>query len=74
MITIDSDPEVNPVSLGAHILTHLADNAGEVELGELYNVLKYSHGISYDVYVYTLDWLYAIGAVDLNDDERLVCF
>lgn len=67
MITIDSDPKLNPIFIGASILNELlALDYSEVEIESLYEKVKREFGASYDVFVYTLDWLYISGAVQLN--------
>lgn len=72
MITIDSHPTINPVYLGAYILKFTHDNSQFVfDVEFLYVKLKEKFGIAYDVFVYTLDWLYLIEAVDIDEQGRL---
>jgi len=68
MITIDSDPTLNPIYIGASILNNLSSlEYSEVEIEKLYEGVKVEFGASYDVFVYTLDWLYVVGAIRLNE-------
>jgi DNA-binding transcriptional ArsR family regulator len=68
MITIDSDPTLNPIYIGASILNILSSlEYSEVEIEQLYESVKVEFGASYDVFVYTLDWLYIAGAIQLNE-------
>jgi len=67
MITIDSDPRLNPINIGASILNKiLTCEYSEVGIEQLYEGVKKEYGASYDVFVYTLDWLYIAGAIQLN--------
>lgn len=68
MITIDSDPTLNPIFIGASILNNMTSfEYSEVEIEKLYESVKVEFGASYDVFVYTLDWLYIVGAIQLNE-------
>ncbi|TWU67804.1 hypothetical protein AYI74_13605 [Shewanella algae] len=72
MITIDSDPQVNPVNIGAYILSNLAkSDYAEVEIEEIYMEVKEEFNASYDVFVYTLDWLYVVGAISLSEKGNI---
>lgn len=67
MITIDSGPTLNPIYIGASILNTLSSlEYSEVEVEKLYGNVRRDFGASYDVFVYTLDWLYIAGAIQLN--------
>ena len=67
MITIDSDPILNPVYIGAAILSELASSDfTEVKIENLYEAIKSKFDVSYEVFAFTLDWLYVIGAINLN--------
>jgi len=72
MITIDSDPKLNPINIGAFILGRMAKNDYmEIEIEELYGHVKEKFQASYDVFVYTLDWLYVAGAIDLSKNGKI---
>jgi len=67
MITIDSDPVLNPIYIGANILNELAlSKFTDIKIEDLYEKTKMRFDISYEVFVYALDWLYVIGAINLN--------
>ena len=69
MITIDSDPIINPFYLGAAIISELASSDfTEMEIDELYNLATEKFDISYEIFACALDWLYIIGVIDLNSD------
>ena len=69
MITIDSDPILNPVYIGASILVELASSDyTEIEIECLYEVIKLEFDVSYEVFTFALDWLYVVGAIDLNSN------
>lgn len=72
MITIDSDPTLNPIYIGASILNNISSlEYTEVEVERLYESVKKEFGASYDVFVYTLDWLYIAGAIQLNEKGNI---
>lgn len=72
MITIDSDPKLNPINIGASILNSMARSEySELEVGFLYEVVRAEFNASYDVFVYTLDWLFIVGAVTMNSEGRV---
>lgn len=73
MITIDSDPMLNPIYIGASILNELASiDFTEMGIEELYISIKDKLDMSYEVFTFSLDWLYIVGALDLNENGFLV--
>ena len=73
MITIDSDPILNPIYIGASILNELSSiDFTEIGIVELYAAIKDKLDMSYEVFTFSLDWLYIIGALDLNENGFLV--
>ena len=73
MITIDSDPMLNPIYIGASILNELAlIDFTEIGIEELYISIKDKLDMSYEVFTLSLDWLYIVGALDLNENGFLV--
>ncbi|MEY8201269.1 MAG: hypothetical protein RPS47_18685 [Colwellia sp.] len=73
MITIDSDPMLNPIYIGATILNELTSiDFTEMGIEELYAAIKDKLDMSYEVFTFSLDWLYIIGALDLNENGLLV--
>lgn len=68
MITIDSDPKLNPVNIGAFILNRMAaSDYTEIEIESLYGDVRSQFNASYDIFVYTLDWLFVAGAIRLSE-------
>jgi hypothetical protein len=73
MITIDSDPKLNPVNIGAFILNKMASyNYTEIEVEVLFEEVKTEFKASYDVFVYTLDWLFIAGAIRLSEKGNVM--
>jgi hypothetical protein len=67
MLTLDSDPVLNPVSLGAELLNFMAkSDYSEFETESLYVMTEERFRLSYDVFAYTLDWLFLVGAIDMD--------
>lgn len=74
MITIDSDPKLNPVNIGAFILNRMAVSDYteiEIEIDILYEDVKDKFNASYDIFAYTLDWLFIAGAICLSENGKI---
>lgn len=72
MITIDSDPKLNPINIGAFILNVMATyDYTEIEIESLFEEVRSEFNTSYDVFVYTLDWLFIAGAIRLSDKGNI---
>ena len=72
MITIDSDPKLNPINIGAFILNRMAESDHtEIEVENLYEDVKREFNASYDIFVYTLDWLFVAGAIRLSENGNI---
>lgn len=61
---------------GAYLLEHMSsqvtiDSLWKIYLNE-YNNMLYSTRFSFDQFIVTLDYLYAIGAVSINEKGELV--
>lgn len=67
MLTLDSDPVLNPVNIGAELLNFMSKSEYvEFDVEALYRFTEKKFSLSYDVFAYTLDWLFVIGAVDMD--------
>lgn len=72
MITIDSDPKLNPINIGAFILNRMAEyDYTEIEIENLFEDVRAEFYASYDVFVYTLDWLFVAGAIRLSEKGNI---
>lgn len=72
MITIDSDPKLNPINIGAFILSRMAEyDYTEIEIEHLFEDVRAEFYASYDVFVYTLDWLFVAGAIRLSEKGNI---
>lgn len=72
MITIDSDPKLNPINIGAFILSVMAAyDYTEIEIESLFEEVRSEFNASYDVFVYTLDWLFIAGAIRLSEKGNI---
>lgn len=72
MITIDSDPKLNPINIGAYILNAISKNDyTEIEIEHLYANVKNEFNASFEVFVYALDWLFIAGAICLSEKGRI---
>jgi len=72
MITIDSDPMLNPIYLGASILNEFhCSSYTEIKIESLYMIIKDKFDTSYEVFAVALDWLFVIGIIDINENGLL---
>lgn len=72
MITIDSDPKLNPINIGAFILNVMATyDYTEIEIESVFEEVRSEFNASYDVFVYTLDWLFIAGAIRLSEKGNI---
>jgi len=64
------DPEINVVSIGAKILRKLLD--GNVSLTDIISAYPNEIEVSVDHIILSLDWLFAIKAIDFDGSEVLI--
>ena len=73
MITIDSDPEANPIFIGGVIIVLFNNSNSKMKrVSDLFDDVKLMINISFDVFLQALDWLYIIGVIVLNEFGDLV--
>jgi len=73
MITIDTDPIANPIYLGGIILKFfLSSDSRKAAISDLYNYVNSVVEISFDIYLITLDWLYVIGLIEMDDGGEII--
>ncbi|AUV03716.1 MULTISPECIES: ABC-three component system middle component 6 [Enterobacterales] len=73
MITIDSDPKANPVYIGSVVLRLFQSNDSMViEISRLYDLVNAVFELSFDLFLYSLDWLFIIGAIELDGNGGVV--
>ncbi|WP_029991180.1 ABC-three component system middle component 6 [Tatumella ptyseos] len=73
MITIDSDPKANPVYIGSVVLRIFQSNDSMlIEISRLYDLVNAVFELSFDLFLYSLDWLFIIGAIELDGNGGVV--
>ena len=73
MITIDTDPKANPVYIGSVVLRIFQSNDSMIiEISRLYDLVKSVFELSFDLFLYSLDWLFIIGAIELDGNGGIV--
>ncbi|ENU1220897.1 ABC-three component system middle component 6 [Enterobacter hormaechei] len=73
MITIDSDPKANPVYIGSVVLRLFQNNDSMViDISRLYDLVNAVFELSFDLFLYSLDWLFIIGAIELDGNGGVV--
>lgn len=73
MITIDTDPIANPIYLGGVILRFFqCSDSRKIAISSLYNHVNNVVEISFDLYLITLDWLYVIGLIEMDEGGDII--
>lgn len=65
-------PEHSIYYNGAFLLKLLQDK-GQIELLEMYSLIKEEIQISFSVFALCLDWLYLIGVAELKSGRVILC-
>lgn len=63
--SLKCDPDINVITIGASLLSRL--NTGSIGNHELFNELPIMLRVSDDHLILSLDWLFAIGAINYDD-------
>lgn len=66
-------PENSIYYNGAIVLKVLQQN-NNIELLELYSLVKKERDISFQIFILSLDWLYIIDIASLKDEKVNLCF
>lgn len=75
IISQDINPKRDIYYLGAKLLEIVADEVNDIDFFDLYKHIHSIEQISIDLYVLTLDWLYAIGAIEAAEKGNIKkCF
>lgn len=73
MITIDTDPKANPVYIGGLILRVFQSNDSRIiDIPLLYDLVNGFFELSFDLFLYSLDWLFVIGVIDLDGNGSII--
>ncbi|EBA9359725.1 hypothetical protein BIB77_000875 [Salmonella enterica subsp. enterica serovar Colorado] len=73
MITIDTDPKANPVYIGSVVLRIFQSNDSMIiEISRLYDLVNSVFELSFDLFLYSLDWLFIIGTIELDGNGGIV--
>lgn len=73
MITIDTDPKANPVYIGALVLKVFRNNDSRIiNISRLYDLVNDSFELSFDLFLFSLDWLFVIGTVELDGNGGII--
>ncbi|WP_407320924.1 ABC-three component system middle component 6 [Dickeya ananatis] len=73
MITIDTDPKANPVYIGSVVLRIFQNNDSmTIEISRLYDLVNAALELSFDLFLYSLDWLFIIGAIELDGNGGII--
>lgn len=81
MILNRSQPNQSLFVIGADILSIFREQSSDFGVTELYNEVSQKSqksqkiGISFSVFIYALDWLFVIGAIEQTETHQLrKCF
>lgn len=75
ILSRDVNPKNHLYTTGSLIISALNKCTQEnIDSGYLYNEIRKDYDMSITVYSLGLDWLYIIGAVELDNGKLLKCF
>lgn len=72
IISHDYNPERQLYYLGAKLLEVMPANRG-VALFDAFQMLSEREDVSFSLFILTADWLFLIGAIDLDGGELVRC-
>lgn len=74
VLTSDTKPDDTLYCIGAYILDALSKtaNTDSVHVAELGELAKKLHGVSSTSFTLGMDWLYLLGALDMDRKGRVV--
>jgi len=71
----DIKPEKSAYYLGSMILSVLKEDSSEViDLLDLFEAINRHEKVSYHAFSIAMNWLYLIGALDLQERQLVKCF
>lgn len=68
----DTTPERQLYYLGALVLESL-NKSSELDFFDVASKLKRSKGISMNIFILSLDWLFILGAIKMKGDKIIKC-
>ncbi|NHB92129.1 ABC-three component system middle component 6 [Photorhabdus cinerea] len=73
MITIDTDPKVNLIYLGGYIIKLFQNSdTRRFEVSTLYDYVNDSIELSFELFLYSLDWLFVIDIIELDENGDVI--
>lgn len=73
MITIDTNPKLNPIFIGGIIINFFNESDfRRADLTLIYNYVEGEIELSFELFLFSLDWLYIIGVIDLDSDGGII--
>ncbi|MBD2794474.1 hypothetical protein ID852_15785 [Xenorhabdus sp. 42] len=73
MITIDTDPKANLIYLGGYIIKLFQNsNSRRIEITILYDYVNDFIELSFELFLYSLDWLFIIDVIELDENGDVI--
>jgi ABC-three component (ABC-3C) system Middle Component 6 len=73
MLLPDNIHPFNCIYFNGAIVLQVLQQKGNVELIELYQVVKTVHNMTFSVFILCLDWLYLINVATLKENKVKLC-
>lgn len=71
----DINPKRNIYYLSALIINEIKDSQkDDFDFFDIYNKIKSKEGISINLYLLSLDWLFFLGAIKKDNNRLIKCF
>lgn len=70
---VGTNPEINILTIGANILIFLSEKNQCCTIESLFEYFQINSNLSLDHIILSLDWLYTIKAININENWIFIC-
>lgn len=75
LVSDNVSPDTSVYYLGGILISLIDNREKEFDFFDIYKIIKDEHEVSVKLLILTLDWLYLLDLIDLNEDGSFVkCF
>jgi len=70
---VGTNPEINILTIGAKILVYLSQKNQCCILDDIFEYFQKNSNLSLDHIILSLDWLYTIKAINIENNQVFIC-
>ena len=70
---LGTNPELNILTIGAKILVYLNQENQYCNIDDIFEYFQKNSSLSLDHIILSLDWLYTIKAININENWIFIC-